>query len=122
MIEQTFVYDTYALMEILDKNPNYEPYTKQKAIINDFIFAEFCYNLIKDKVKKMEEYANEVKPAIVHADPKIIEEAMKFRYKNKKKKLSMTDCISYFMARDLGIKFLTGDKEFAKIDGVEFVR
>ena len=47
---------------------------------------------------------------------------MEFRYKNKKKKLSMTDCISYFQAKELGIKFLTGDKEFQNLENVEFVK
>ena len=47
---------------------------------------------------------------------------MNFRYKNKTKKMSMTDCISYIMAGNLGIKFLTGDKEFKGMEGVEFVK
>lgn len=36
--------------------------------------------------------------------------------------MSMTDCISYFMAKDLEIKFLTGDKEFENLDYVEFIK
>ena len=47
---------------------------------------------------------------------------MKFRYNNKKKEMSMTDCISYFMAKELGIKFLTGDKEFENLENVEFAK
>ena len=120
--EDIFIYDTYALIEILNQNPNYEHYTKQKAIINDFIFAEFCYNLIKDNVEDKYQYTSEVKPAIVKIEPEIIEEAMKFRYEHKKQKLSMTDCISYIMAKHLGIKFLTGDKEFEHMENVEFVK
>ena len=120
MIEK-FVYDTYALIELLNKNPNYEKYIDQDIIINDFIFAEFCYQLIKDG-KETNEYLDEIEPAIVKIAPKTIKEALNFRYKNKKKKLSMTDCISYFQAKELGIKFLTGDKEFENFDNVEFVK
>ena len=42
---------------------------------------------------------------------------MEFRLKWKDRKVSMTDCIGYVMAKRLGIKFLTGDKEFEKIRG-----
>lgn len=47
---------------------------------------------------------------------------MEFRLKWKDRKVSMTDCISYFQASELGIKFLTGDKEFEDFENVEFVK
>jgi uncharacterized protein len=47
---------------------------------------------------------------------------MKFRYKNRKKNLSVPDCISYLQAKSLGIKFLTGDKKFENMENVEFVK
>ncbi len=119
---ERFLYDTYALIEILNNNKNYEKYVDKDIIINDFIFAEFCYQLIKDNEKNSEEYLDEVEPAIIKLTAKIIKKAMKFRYEHKKKKLSMTDCISYFQAKELGIKFLTGDKEFQSLDNVEFVK
>lgn len=122
MNEDIFVYDTYALIEIMNKNPGYEKYTLLKPIINDFIFAEFCYNLFKDNVKNSENHINEIKPAIVHVDTETIKEAMQFRLEWKKRKVSMTDCIGYYMAKKLDIKFLTGDKEFEGLDGVEFVK
>ena len=34
----------------------------------------------------------------------------------------MTDCIGYILAKNIGIKFLTGDKEFENLDNVEFVK
>ena len=39
-----------------------------------------------------------------------------------KRKLSMTDCIGYMMAKQWGIKFLTGDKEFEDMENVEYVK
>lgn len=122
MTEQTFVYDTYALIEILRKNPNYEPYTEHNVIINDFIYAEYCYSLVKDSINNLEEYTEELISSIIHVDLKTIEEAMKFRYEHKHKKLSTTDCVSYLMAKKLGVKFLTGDKEFEHLENVEFVK
>jgi predicted nucleic acid-binding protein len=121
-MNEQFVYDTYALIEILKENPSYLPYTEFKPIINEFIFAEFCYNLFKDNIENPEIYIEEVKSSVLHTDLKWIEEAMKFRLKWKKRKVSMADCIGYIVAEKLGIKFLTGDKEFYGMENVEFVR
>ena len=49
-------------------------------------------------------------------------EAAKFKYKNKKMKLSYADCIGYITAQENNMKFLTGDKDFKSIKGVEFVK
>jgi len=45
MTEPTFLFDTYALIEIFNKNPNYERYIDVESVINEFIFAEYCYKL-----------------------------------------------------------------------------
>ncbi|MFH1589738.1 MAG: hypothetical protein ABIB43_04190, partial [archaeon] len=79
MSEESFFFDTYALFEIINKNPDYSKYLEKNAIINDFIFAELCYNLIKDKAENADEILNELKFAIVHAKPDWIKEAMRFR-------------------------------------------
>ena len=119
---ESYVYDTYALLEILNNNKNYAFYLDKNPIINDFIFAEFCYKLIRERVSNAEDKLNEVIPALVDVEPEIIKEAMKFRSEHKINNLSMTDCISYIMAKNLGIKFLTGDKEFENLENVEFVK
>ena len=93
-----FLYDTYALIELLNKNPNYESYADEEIVINDFIFSEFCYQLIKADEKNAETYLSEVESAIVKLNTKTIRDAMKFRYTHKKQKMSMTDCISYTQA------------------------
>ncbi|MEK6935099.1 MAG: PIN domain-containing protein [Nanoarchaeota archaeon] len=122
MNEDTFLYDTYALIEILNKNINYEKFTETGIVINDFIFAELCFKLFRERVNNANEYIAEVSPAIIHATPKTIIRAMLFRIDNKNKNLSMTDCISYTQAKELGIKFLTGDKQFENLDNVEFIK
>lgn len=122
MINKIFLYDTYALLEILNKNLNYNLYIEAKIVINEFIFAEFCYKLFRENVKEAENYIQEISPAIIHPAPEVIKKAMRFRLENKNKNLSMTDCISYTMAKELGIKFLTGDKEFENLNNVEFVK
>jgi predicted nucleic acid-binding protein len=122
MASNIYLFDTYALMEILDKNKNYEPYLESTILINDFIFAEFCYALFRENIGGAENFANILSKKIIHAKPETIKEAMRFRFKNKKRNLSIHDCVSYLMAERAGVKFLTGDKEFEKMENVEFVK
>ena len=49
MMTKCFVFDTYAIIEILKGSNNYSKYTESSIIINNFIFSELCYNLIKEK-------------------------------------------------------------------------
>jgi uncharacterized protein len=118
----TFLFDTYAIMEIIFGNPKFERYIDQNKIINTFIFAELCYILFRNNYPSAEEYLDRYKKYIHSINPEIIKKAAKFRTKHKKQKVSMTDCIGYVHARELGIKFLTGDKEFENFDNVEFIK
>lgn len=122
MTDDTYVYDNYALIEIISGNEKYNDYLDKKMIINDFIFAELCYVLKRDNYKNSEKIIERFAEFIVHVNPDVINKAMIFRFSNKDKRMSMTDCISYFMSKDLGIKFLTGDKEFEFRENVEFVK
>lgn len=117
-----YFFDAYAIMEIINGNPNYEPYLDAEIIINNFTFAELCYNWLKDKTMKSSFYIKKYSKHIASVKPEWIEEAMIFRIKWKDRKVSIPDCIGYVMARKLGVKFLTGDKEFEKMDNVEFVK
>ena len=120
---EVFVFDTYALLEIIAGNKNYEKYINSEIIINDFIFAELCYKIIRENgYEKASFYANEYSPFIKELDAKTIKEAMLFRAQHKNKNFSATDCISYIMALKLNIKFLTGDNQFENMGGVEFVK
>ena len=42
-----YVFDTYAIIEIVRGNPNYIKYNDSEVIINNFIYAELCYNILK---------------------------------------------------------------------------
>lgn len=120
--KETFLFDTYAIMEIINKNSSYEKYLDDDIIINDFIFAELCYNLIKENHPKLKETLDKYAQHISHAEPETIKKAMEFRLRWRDRNVSISDCIGYIMAKDLGIRFLTGDKEFKDIEYVEFVK
>ena len=117
-----YFFDTYAIMEIIDGNENYNYYLNSDIVINNFTYGELCYNLLKDKVINFESIVKGYSKHIMSVNPEWIEEAMKFRFGWKDRKVSVPDCIGYIMAKNLGIKFLTGDKEFKDLDNVEFVK
>ncbi|MEK6855182.1 MAG: PIN domain-containing protein [Nanoarchaeota archaeon] len=117
-----YLFDTYAIIEIIEGNSDYEKYVDEEIIINDFVFAELCYSLIKTNYSNLDLYIKKYEEFSVPLEAETIKKAMQFRHENKKKKLSMTDCISYFQAKELGIKFLTGDKEFENLENVEFIK
>lgn len=121
-VKQSFVFDTYAILEVIKGNESYKSYLNSNIVINDFIFAELCYNLSREDKSKAEEYAKIYAPYISNLEPNWIKKAMEFRLKWKDRNVSMADCISYFQAKELGIKFLTGDKEFEDLENVEFVK
>ena len=91
----TFVFDTYAIVEILNGSKNYDMYLDDEIIINDFIFAELCYNLIKEKgLEKSNLVLGKYSRFILKVDSSIIKNAMAFRHANRKKDVSMADCIA----------------------------
>ena len=61
-------------------------------------------------------------PIVINVDDSIIKEANRFKYKLKKRKLSYVDCIGYVLACFKKIPFVTGDKEFEDLGGVEFIK
>ena len=84
---------------------------------------ELYYKLFREKgeiVAKtaLQKYSN----CILDFDNNVIEEAAKMRFMFKKQDMSMVDCIGYIKAKQLGIKFLTGDKQFEYLPDVEFVK
>ena len=95
MTDHVFVYDTYAILEIIEGNEKYKDYLDKKIILNDFIFAELCYVLIRNNYPNLDKFLERYKKFIIHVSANVIKEAMEFRYKNKDKKMSMTDCISW---------------------------
>lgn len=109
-------------MEIIDGNPRYSRYQASEIIITEFILSELAFRLIREVgparafaiVDRFAQFAHPV-------NKEVIKKAMLFRYENLKRNMSMTDCIGYFLAKDLGIRFLTGDKEFKDMQNVEFV-
>ena len=117
-----YLFDTYAIIEVLKGSSSYSLFVDADCIINNFIFAELCYNLFLIKEPDADDYISKYSKFINSVNPEWIKEAMELRVEMKKRNVSITDCVSYIMAKKLDIKFLTGDPEFENLDNVEFVK
>jgi len=116
--------DTYAIIEYLQGNEAYLPYFEEQDLHTSTldIIELYYYLLAKKGEKKADELCVPFLAISQNPKPLTIKNAMKFRLEHKKKNLSYADCISYVMAKENGLKFLTGDKEFKGLANVEFVK
>ena len=120
----SYFFDTYALFEIVVGNHNYARVTNNvKMITTRMNLMELHYQLL---TRYSKEYAEKVyagfKEFVIDVSDEEIQLANEFRATNKKARFSYIDCIGYIMAGRRGVKFLTGDKAFEKLENVEFVR
>src|SRR3989338_11623455 len=119
--QEIYFFGTYAFFEIIKGNPDYKPYGDAKFITTIFNMAELNYNLKKEKDRKIvDDYTDKYSKFIIEVSIEDIKNAMDF--KTSHKKLSIPDAIGYTVAKRLGVKFLTGDKDFEGMENVEFVR
>ncbi|MEK6824982.1 MAG: PIN domain-containing protein [Nanoarchaeota archaeon] len=121
---KTFFFDSYAFYEIIAKNPDYEKYKKDIAIITTRLnLMELHYGLLrtegKDKADKIYDAYLEF---AIEINDSVIKKSNQFRLENKDKKLSYVDCIGYTLAKENNARFLTGDQQFKEMENVEFVK
>ena len=123
MINKTYFFDTYAFIEIYNKNPNYFKFTNCCPIITKLNLYEVYYTLLRLGNKEVaNNFLKEFYDFAIDYDKNIITKAAEFKFHLKKRDISMADSIGYFVALEKGIKFLTGDKQFEGMYNVEFVK
>ena len=119
--------DTYALIELLKGNPNYQNYAHADLIATEFNILELTYALFRDfgrdeaeKVLKLVRDRIEILPT----DDSDYLDTSEFRKSANKtgKKLSLIDALGYSCSIKLRIKFLTGDREFIEMENVEYIK
>ena len=121
MSNETYFFDTYALIEIISGNPKYEKYKGSGIITSIFNLAELNYILKKTMPKKKaDEYTTDYEDFAADVELDDVVEAMDL--KTKFRKLSIPDAIGYAVAKRFDVKFLTGDSDFEGFDNVEFVK
>lgn len=118
-----YFFDSYAIIEIVKENKNYKAYFDKEIITSILNIGELYYALLKDFDEKTAIFwLSKLRDYSLSVDLDVVVKAMKFKFKNKDRNFSFIDCVGYVLARANGFIFLTGDKEFEGLDGVEFVK
>lgn len=119
--DKMYFYDTYALIEMIMGNPNYQRFWNFKIVCALNNLFELHQSLLKQFSKKTADHWMD-KFDVLEASVGDVVRASDFRHKNRKEKLSMTDCIGYVIAERNKMRFLTGDEKFKNKKNVEFVK
>jgi predicted nucleic acid-binding protein len=116
-----YFYDTYAIIEMMNGNPSYQRFWNFRVVcILNNLFELHQYLLKKFGKKTADQWMD--KFDILRTSVEDVINASDFRHKNRKEKLSMTDCMGYTVAERNNMKFLTGDEKFKNAKNVEFVK
>ena len=128
----TYYYDSYAIIEFLDKNHKYRQFfTEHSGILTMLNLMEVSYSLQKHfGFKSTVEHLEPFLPYVITFDLSDIDAAMKLRLalekknskNNKKLNISYVDALGYHLARKHRVVFLTGDMHFKDLDNVAFVK
>ncbi len=120
---QCFFFDTYAFYEIIKKNERYEKYLEAKVITTKLNLFELYHAFLKEGNESLAKSSLEKYYYFAHDfDETVIASAATLKKTLAKRDVSMTDCIGYVLAKQLGIRFLTGDEQFRDLENVEFVK
>jgi|SRR3989344_5213121 len=122
-MNNTYFFDSYALFEIMRGNVNYENFTNSNIQTTKLNLFEVYFGFLKENNQELASISlNRFINFAIDFDKEIIQEAAKFKLKLNDRNVSMVDCIGYILAKNLQIKFLTGDKQFEHFENVEFVK
>ncbi len=123
MVEIKKCLDTYALIEIAKANPKFAQYINSNFVITDLTLAEFYAVLLREFNEQTAEFwKKKIENYSLQIDREILIEAVKFRHINKKSDISFFDATGYIFSLKTGCRFVTGDKEFEKLESVEFIK
>ncbi|MBU2100045.1 PIN domain-containing protein [Candidatus Micrarchaeota archaeon] len=123
MKETEYFLDSYAVIEILKSNPNYEEFSEITPVSTRINLVEVAYRLLDSfSEEKVVKILGSMKIKCLEIEESHVSKIAVFRKNNSKKRLSYIDCIGYALAKENNLKFLTGDKEFKNMPNVEFVK
>ena len=118
-----YFFDTYAIIELINKNPPYERFKSFNLVTSILNIGEVYGIFLREGGKeKADDWFKEFNCDLIEITPKIIVEAVHFRFIHKGKNISLVDSVGYILAQENNIKFLTGDKEFHNLPNVEFIK
>ena len=121
--DMNYYFDTYGIIELIKDNPSYQKFKEATIITAALNISETHYYLIEfASESEADKIINGLNLSLIEPNKEIAVEASKFRFKNKKLKLSYADCLGYIISQKNNLVFLTGDDGFKDLENVEFVK
>ncbi len=113
--------DTYVLCEIFQGNEKYFSYIEDDFVVIDVILAEFYWVILREYNEATARYwLSKLRLNSLPCSLELMQKGMAYR-KKIKRNLSFFDAVGYTFAQENNMLFVTGDKEFQSLPGVEFV-
>jgi predicted nucleic acid-binding protein len=120
-----FFYDSYAVLAFTSGRPAYKEYFEE----HDGVLTKL--NLLEVFYRSLEEYNFKTASDILESFSKYVVDfgledikgsmRLRLELKHQGRDVSYADALGYFLSRRMGIKFLTGDRTFRGLSGVEYV-
>ncbi len=115
-------FDSYALIEILRGSPSYRTYSDAPLVTTALNLCETYYFFLREgKGPEFMAFYQKASFELLQVTADAALEAARFRHARRKQNFSYADSVSYAVARSKGLTFVTGDKEFKGLEGVEWV-
>ncbi len=122
----SFFADSYALIEMLKGNKNYQSFQSEQLITTEFNICEVGFAVCREYPANATRVLKTVRKMVIIRETRDEDycagAATRKEASGQGKKLSTIDCVGYSVANRLNMPFLTGDREFADMDNVQFVR
>lgn len=116
-------FDTYAIIEVVKGNKNYERFKSSDAFTSVLNLVELHYHVTRQfGLDVADELLKKWSLRVLSFSNSDIAEMTKFKISNSKKDFSLPDSLGYVLALRHGLKFLTGDEAFRNLPNVEFVK
>lgn len=120
-----FFYDSYAVLAFTSGNQAYREYfEKNDGVLTKLNLLEVFYRSLEQfDFKAASDILDTFSKYLVDFGLEDIAGSMKTRMQLKRdgRDVSYADALGYFLSRKMGIKFLTGDRTFQGLKGVEYV-
>ena len=114
--------DTYAMMEIVKGNHQYQRYLSERLATSLMNLYELYYLILKSHDEKTaKEVFSRFQDTAVEVRHEHIFLAAQFRLDHQKLGFSYVDALGYAISLANGMRFLTGDRAFREMEHVEFV-
>ncbi len=115
--------DSYALWEIQLGNPKFAAIMEKDFIVADWTLVEFYKTILREHNLVTADYwLRKLTPFCKKVELGLLIKAVQLQHRNKKRNLSLFDCVGYMFAVENNMQFVTGDKEFRNVPGVVFIQ